>query len=106
VAGYTGIGTITRLVVLALATFRLAKLIQQDGITARFRDALIGRSEFAYELLGCQMCVGVWSAGIVILLRNTFLVDLLAIAGAQVFLYGLCSHIERVRWREDAAEGE
>ena len=87
----SGRGPLSRVVDLLrliLATYRLARLIQQDGITAPLRDRLMVRSNFAYGLLSCQPCTGVWAAAMVLLLRRIpLLVDVLALAGGQVLIW-------------------
>lgn len=54
-------------VVLALATFRITRLIGWDDLTAPFRGWVVGWSEngdherqWAFALLSCPWCVGWW----------------------------------------------
>lgn len=63
------------LIVDALAVYRLAILITQDAITARFRDLLTGRAPLVKRprvavFITCPWCVSIWiGAGVVVLTR-------------------------------------
>lgn len=86
------------LVVLALATYRLTRLIYKDDIADPIRLRIEGEqfnsdhpkraavAEWLHLLITCPYCVGVWAAGVLILLLAVpfvnFFVYLLAVAGA------------------------
>lgn len=96
------------LVVVALATYRAARIVALDTITDQPRDALyrwayvVERGQeraraawrtYVYALVSCPLCVGVWiAAGFYVLwcwsgssaVRSALVV--LALAGAQCFL--------------------
>lgn len=58
------------LVVDALATYRLTRLIVEDRIAERPRAALRARSPFLDELLACSWCTSVWAAVGVVVARQ------------------------------------
>lgn len=97
-------------VLIALATYRVARLIAVDTLTLEVRawfyrfawkDQPAGPAEargaartYLYELVTCPFCVGVWAAfalfGLWVHVRwFHWLIAVLAIAGAQAFLQSL-----------------
>ena len=97
------VGLILRLVLAIFATYRIARAVTQDGISARLRER-IGRAAgnsprysprwYLAELLNCAFCAGWWvAAPIAGLALNgsliaTFLLFWWGIAGAQAFMEG------------------
>ncbi|WP_244157241.1 DUF1360 domain-containing protein [Halobacillus sp. SY10] len=100
--------SVMEIVLLALATFRLTRLIVRDYIMEWFRrpfiDVKVIQNEhgveeewvepkgFIGEGLSCQWCVGVWSALImlffyIVIPYGEWLVLLLALAGLQSIIY-------------------
>lgn len=55
----------------ALAAYRLTRLVVEDRIADRPRDALTTRSVFADDLLSCRWCSGVWVSAVVVAARVT-----------------------------------
>ncbi len=54
---------------MALATFRITRLVVYDKITRWFRDLFLGSNSFAStirDLLGCPWCIGIWASLIVV----------------------------------------
>ena len=52
----------------ALATARITRLVVEDEITEPLRDKVMGQwpdSKVAY-LVGCRICVSVWAGGVVV----------------------------------------
>lgn len=78
----------------ALAVHRLVRLIYKDEITAEIRMSLVGwalkngYTKFRY-LLTCPYCLGPYAAAVVLLLRRSWLRDVLALAGASALLVDL-----------------
>lgn len=80
----------TELLLDALASWRIVRLLQKDEITAHARHNLIGwtldkkHPQIRY-LISCPHCLSVWSSAFVLLLRRApfghVLRDLLAVAG-------------------------
>ena len=55
------------LIVLALAAFRLTRLVVEDSITDSLRDWVSVRSPFLSRLIDCYWCAGFWvSVGVVV----------------------------------------
>lgn len=53
-----------------LATYRLATLVSRDYITWPIRQAILRRSESAFQFVSCQWCTSIWlAAGVVALTR-------------------------------------
>ena len=86
---------------LVLAAFRITLLVTKDDFPPikKFResDFVVFRPKLK-EFLGCYKCVGFHAAWIVYALflsGQKWVVDVLAIAGAGVILFGLWKKIER-----------
>ncbi len=63
--------TITELIVLALATYRLCRLIIEDAVTERLRTAIWSRqnaSQGIGYLITCYWCTGFWVASLLVLM--------------------------------------
>lgn len=80
----------TELLLDALASWRIVRLLQKDEITEDPRNAFIewtlkNRHRKLRYLIQCPHCLGVWSTAFVLLLRRApyghVLRDLLAVAG-------------------------
>lgn len=99
--------SLATIVVLALATYRCARLVSRDTLTMPMRDSLYAWAysdrrgtptprapwrTWVYELVTCPLCIGVWTGGAVYLLWRyggtiiNGLLVVLAIAGAQCAL--------------------
>ena len=50
------------LALVALATYRLTRLVTADRITDRLRDWCQGRGEMLAYLSGCDWCLSIWVA--------------------------------------------
>lgn len=86
---------------LVLAAFRLTILVTKDDFPPikKFRNSefVIFRPKLK-EFLGCEYCVGMHAAWIVFVLflsGQKWIVDILAIAGAGVILFGLWKKVEK-----------
>lgn len=79
----------TDLVVDALATFRVTRLVTSDSITAPLR-ARVPAETLAGELVRCPWCVGWWSAVLIPLLPRWLRrsLALAAVAGILSEQYG------------------
>lgn len=53
----------------ALATYRIARLVAQDDLTAPLRERVRDSNRFVGRLVQCPHCVGVWAAGGVLVAR-------------------------------------
>ena len=79
---------------IALATFRVTRLMVYDKITRWFRDLFVGGwGPFATiaDLLQCPWCIGIWGALVIIFVYSVFpwgwlFVFFLAMAGAGSLL--------------------
>lgn len=63
--------TITELIILALATYRLCRLIIEDTVTEPIRNAIWSRwkpSRGVGYLITCYWCTGFWVASLLVLL--------------------------------------
>jgi hypothetical protein len=70
----TGAEEAVAVIVDALATYRLTRLLVSDGIADRPRDALLQRlrdrnRNKLVELIECPWCLGFWVAGAVVIAR-------------------------------------
>lgn len=86
---------------LLLAAFRLTILFMKDDqpIVKWFRDEwCIGR-DFWRGLFSCHRCIGVWTAGLVLILDRLkwtrWIVDLFALAGAQMVAMWIVRGVDR-----------
>lgn len=52
--------TIPEIILGALATYRLTRLITQDRITLRIREFIEARSDFFGYLVSCDWCASIW----------------------------------------------
>ncbi|QGF20250.1 hypothetical protein SEA_SIXAMA_71 [Gordonia phage Sixama] len=82
----------TKAVIYALATRRLAHLIVNDKITEPARDKIMDKADnyWVTYLLTCPRCMSIW-AGIVVLLLGRqsfgrFVLNTLALSGASVLV--------------------
>lgn len=86
---------------LALAVFRLTILFVKDDqpFFKWLREDWSIWSPYWREAIRCARCAGVWSAIIVMALNKfkltKWMVDLLALAGAQVIVYDAWSWVKR-----------
>lgn len=63
--------TISELIILALATYRLCRLIIEDTVTERLRVAIWARFKPSHGigyLITCYWCTGFWVASLLVLL--------------------------------------
>lgn len=63
--------TVVDLLILALATYRLARLIIEDTVTERLRNAIWSKyppSQGVGYLITCYWCTGFWVASLLVLL--------------------------------------
>lgn len=96
---------------MALATFRITRLVVYDKIARWFRDLFRGTSGFAttvQDLLQCPWCIGVWAALIVAFSYYAFewawfVVLFLALAGAGSLLQVVANGIG---WRAETLKLE
>jgi len=86
---------------LLLAAFRLTILFMKDDqpVVKWFRDEwCIGRPAWR-ELTTCHRCLGVWTAGLVLILDRfkptRWIVDLFALAGAQMMIMWVVKGIDK-----------
>lgn len=86
-------------VIIALATFRITRLIVYDKITRWFRDLFAGGwgpLGVVADLLECPWCIGIWASLIVIFCYfvftwSWFIIFFLAMAGAGSLLQVLAN---------------
>lgn len=89
--------TIT-IILVALSTYRLTRLVTADRITQKLREAVIARGEMVGYLATCDWCLSIWVAPIpsslVIMFpgNRLILVGLLALSASA--LTGLLAGIE------------
>lgn len=57
--------TFTLFLILAFATYRLARAVALDDITEGGRQWMYRKSTFGYRLISCPQCVGWWLAFVV-----------------------------------------
>jgi len=52
------------IILVALATYRLTRLVTADRITQKFRESIIARGEMIGYLATCDWCLSIWVAPI------------------------------------------
>jgi hypothetical protein len=80
--------------IIALATFRITRLVVYDKITRWFRDLFMGRNGplgTVADLLQCPWCIGIWASLVVVFCYVLFpwawfIIFFLAMAGVGSFL--------------------
>ena len=89
---------IITIILVALATYRLTRLVTADRITQKLREAVIARGEMVGYLATCDWCLSIWVApipsGLIIMFPDNrlILVGLLALSASA--LTGLLAGIE------------
>lgn len=89
--------------ILALATFRLTRLVVYDAITKWFRNLFVGTKEFTFlgtlnTLIHCPWCVGLWAAFFVATMyflfpESWFFIFILALGGVATFVQLIANNI-------------
>ena len=73
-----------------LATARLTRLVTEDSITQPFRYRIGHRDTLLNELVHCRMCMSVWAALAVIVLRRVkvmrWVISVLALSEGAILL--------------------
>jgi hypothetical protein len=82
--------------ILALATFRLTRLVVYDAITKWFRNLFVGTKEYTFlgtlnTLIHCPWCVGLWAAFFVatvyfLIPESWFFMFILALGGVATLV--------------------
>lgn len=86
------------IVLVALSTYRLTRLITADRITQKLREAIIARGEMIGYLATCDWCLSIWFAPIPTTLAIMYpgnrlvLIGLVALSASAVT--GLLSGVE------------
>lgn len=87
------------LIVAALATYRLTRLVTADKITQPLRGWIVDRSEWFGYLTTCDWCLSVWVAPVpsvaVLVWGDVLAVQIGLVALALSALTGLLSLVER-----------
>ena len=86
------------IILVALSTYRLTRLITADRITQKLREAVIARGEMVGYLATCDWCLSIWLApiptGLAVMFPGTrlILIGLLALSASA--LTGLLASLE------------
>lgn len=130
--GYRPVGPVTpfEFVILALATYRLTRLVVYDSVTAFFRDQFFDakkgkRGEVVFEkpargprrtlaeLVGCPWCFGMWAGATVLFFffltpYAWFPLLLLAVAGVGTFIQLAANFVgwKAERMKQEVKENE
>lgn len=91
--------TLTLTVVLvALSTYRLTRLVTADRITQKLREAVLARGEMIGYLVTCDWCLSIWLApiptGLAVAFPENRLVHVALLALSASALTGLLAGIE------------
>jgi hypothetical protein len=89
---------IITIVLVALATYRLTRLVTADRITQKLREAVIARGEMVGYLATCDWCLSIWVApipsGLIIMFPDNRLILLGLLALSASALTGLLAGVE------------
>jgi len=86
------------IILVALSTYRLTRLITADRITQKLREAVIARGEMVGYLATCDWCLSIWLApiptGLAVMFpgNRLILIGLLALSASA--LTGLLASLE------------
>lgn len=87
------------LIITALATYRLVRIVTADQITQPLRGWIADRSGWAGYLVTCDWCLSIWAApapaAALLLWQEHLLVQIALLALALSAITGLISLIER-----------
>ena len=91
--------TLIEILVLALATYRLVRLVTTDILLERFRIAVEGRSQLAGYLVSCDWCFSMWVAPVTTIvglrLADVTIVRWAGVALALSAVVGLIAAVEQ-----------